>query len=260
LQSVSQALRILRLLQSHTELGVSEIARALDVGSSTAHRLLATLVDARFVSQEHSGGKYELGPAMRSGVSRLDELRDVAAPHMAGLRDRSSETVHLAVLRSTETHFVSAFESPRIMRVTSRVGQSLPAHVTAAGKLLLAQLSDEAVRELYGHRQPTGGTAAAPQSLDDVVGELDGLRAAGYGRNLAESEAGVAALAIALRDPDGETYAALTVTGPDSLFNPAHTAELSARESELLDMLRQTADLIHSDLAATAPPSLHRKS
>ena len=259
LQSVSQALRILRLLQEHRELGVSEIARALDIGSSTAHRLLATLADARFVTQGQAGGKYELGPSMRSAASVLDEVLEVGAPRMQALRDLSSETVHLAVLRGTQTHFVAAFESPRIMRVTSRVGQTLPAHVTAAGKLLLAQHTDDAVRELYAGTALTGGANPGERALDDLLAELATVRVAGYGRNLAESETGVAALAVALNGPDGHVVGTLTVTGPDSLFNPTHSPGLSAREAELIRMLRETADHIHTDLAATAAPALQRK-
>jgi DNA-binding IclR family transcriptional regulator len=256
LQSVSQALRILRLLQSTDALGVTDVARALAIGSSTAHRLLATLAEQGFVHQLQSGGKYELGPAMRPSVE--SRLVAVATPRMIELRDRSSETVHIAVLRGIQTHFLAAEESPRIMRVTSRVGQTLPAHATAAGKLLLARWTDDELREFYATLGLRGGAAASIRSVDALLAEVALVRARGFGRNLAESEEGVAALAVPLRDADGIVVASLTVTGPDALFNAARSTEPSARELELVEMLHQTADLIHADLSA--PASSRRKN
>ncbi|GAA0992996.1 IclR family transcriptional regulator [Subtercola frigoramans] len=251
LQSVSQALKIVVLLQEQPSLGVLDIARALDISSSSAHRLLATLVEANFVVQPQAGGKYALGPAMKGPSSEIERLIEVATPDLVALRDRSQETVHLAVIRGTDTHFVSAVESPRVMRVTSRVGRSLPAHTTAAGKLLLASLSDDELAELYRDHDFSGGTESSIGGLAGLRVEVRLAGARGYGRNLAESEHGVAALAVGLRDAQGRVFASLTVTGPDSLFNPAGTEALSDRERELLEMLTETAAHLESELAAT---------
>ena len=257
LSSVSQALKILLLLQQRDDLGVSDIARTLDISSSSAHRLLATLLADRFVSQQYTGGKYQLGPAMRGAMTSAERVIEIGSPHMAALRDASAETVHLAVLRGTETHFLAAFESPRIMRVTSRVGTVLPAHATAAGKLLLAALSDSEIAGLYpaGHA-PTGGAPGSILTVGQLITEVASARRDGYGRNLAESEVGVAALAVPLTDASGRTAYSLTVTGPDALYNPDHTIALSARETELLGMLRVAASRIEAELAMPSSPIL----
>jgi len=254
LQSVAQALRIVRLLQSEGTLGVADIARQLEVSPSSAHRLLATLREADFVTQGRTGGKYHLGPVMRPALSPVQQVLDVGAPHLVALRDRSAETVHVAVVRGSDTHFVAAYESPHIMRVTSRIGRSLPAHTTAAGKLLLAALSREAFDDLYpdDDARLTDGTPGSVATVADLRAEVDTAGRLGYGRNLAESEVGVAALAVPVRDSDGVVLCSVTITGPDSQYNPEHTVELSARERELLALLRRTAHDIESELAASA--------
>ena len=64
LHSVSKALEVLHLLRAHGPMRLSEIAREIGVGSSTAHRLVTTLREQRFVRQERDGKRYELGSAM----------------------------------------------------------------------------------------------------------------------------------------------------------------------------------------------------
>lgn len=250
LQSVSQALKILELLQRTPSLGVSEIAALLEVSSSTAHRLLSTMADADFVRQGPVGRKYQLGPAMQisRNASLIEHCIEVSTPHMIALRDESSETVHLAVLTRTETRFVAAFESPLIMRVTSRVGRELPAHTTAAGKILLARLDSADFAERYPEEELTAGTAESIHSTEQL--RLEVLRAGelGYARNSGESESGVAAIAVPLRHPDGLVTCSLTLTGPESRFNPTRDPEISAREAELLSMLQATARTIESEL------------
>ncbi len=243
LKSVRQALNLLELLQRFPSLGVSDVAAQLDISSSTAHRLLATMQDADFVQQTGAGRKYQLGPAMKSSrhSAAINQLVEISAGHMIALRDRAGETVHLAALSGTGTKFIAAFESPHIMRVTSRVGRILPAHTTAAGKLLLSYLSSDELAALYPDGRLDPGTTASLQTLEGLRAELETVRQLGYGRNMAESELGVAALAVPLTTRDGRSTYALTVSGPDLRFNPERKSALSDREDALLDMLRTTA-------------------
>lgn len=256
LSSVQHALRILLVMRERGDLGVSDAARSLGISSSSAHRLLITLQAEGFVEQVRAGGKYRLGPVMQHTATAVDRVIQIASPHMAQLRDSSLETVHLAALSATETRFLAAFESPRVLRVTSRVGRSLPAHATAAGKLLLSYSSDDGVRALYPAGPIPGGTAASAVDVDALLGEIRDIRSLGFGRNRSEAEDGVAALAVPILDAAGRAFFALTVTGPDANWNPERTAGLSPREQELLATLRATAVRIETELSdAVGGPS-----
>jgi DNA-binding IclR family transcriptional regulator len=253
LKSVSQALRILELLQRHDQLGVSEIAARLGIGSSTAHRMLATLQEAGFARQSERGRRYELGPRMEATrhASVIDRVIEAATPHMIALRHATGETVHLAALAGTDTRFLAAYESPNIMRVTSRVGTVLPAHTTAAGKVLLSHLPDDQLTSLYPPGTLTQETPESITSLDALRQELRTVRERGYGHNLAESELGVAALAVPLTDPDRQLTLALTLSGPDFRFNPERTHGLSTREEHLLALLRDAVHRIQNHIPAS---------
>ena len=251
LQSVRQALNILKLLRQHPTLGVSEIAALLAVSSSTAHRLLATMSQVGFVRQAEPGRKYELGPAMQFAghTSAVEHCIEVGTTHMIALRDASSETVHLAVLTGAATRFVAAFESPLMMRVTSRVGRELPAHTTAAGKVLLGRLDDEQFAELYRNGPLDANTSESIDTLPQLRAAVASARELGYAVNRGESEQGVAAIAVPLHHPSGRITCALSLTGPEARFNPGGSIDLSSREAELLRLLRSAAAAIESELA-----------
>ncbi|MGM1016098.1 MAG: IclR family transcriptional regulator [Actinomycetota bacterium] len=252
LSSVRNALEILHLVRRHGPLRLSEIATMLDLSTSTAHRLTATLRDGRFLRQQPQGRRYELGPAMlfTSGQSAIEHCVTVSAGIMAELRTRTGETVHLSILRGTECVFAAALESTRLVRVTSRVGEHPPAHASAAGKVLLSELDPELVVELYPEdvlHSPTG------RGITDIVeldAELRRVRERGYARNLGESEDDMYAIAVPVRRPSGEVVSSLSVAAPLSRIVPdARAAALTAREEELLAELRRAAHGIETRLA-----------
>lgn len=251
LQSVAHALRILKLLRMRADVGVTDAATHLGVGASTAHRLLATLQEQGFVEQAPTGRRYRLGPAMTTSgdAQAIEHCIEVGRPYMEQLRDESLETVHIAVLTGARAEFVAAVESPRQVRVSSRVGLSIPAHSSAAGKVLLAELHDEELEELYPDEELSGETEAGIHTRSDLERELVHVRAVGYGRNLGESEDGLAALAVPVLRPDARTVCCLTLTGPTFRFTPAATEGGASREDQLRMMLVKYASQISRNLA-----------
>ena len=94
--------RVLQLLKSfddtRVELGVAEIARALDVHKSTASRLAAALERAGFLAR--AGKRYRLGvEVIRLGAIALRSFDLVAMmqPGMEKVSQQTGETVNLAV-------------------------------------------------------------------------------------------------------------------------------------------------------------------
>lgn len=251
LSSVAQALRILDELRAHEPLGVTEIANRMGVAVSTAHRLLSTLVAAHYVRQPSRGGKYYVGPLLNSSaeVSAVDHCVEMALPHMERLRDLSGETIHLARLQQHNLKFVAAMESLQPMRVTNRAGRLLPAHATAAGKLLLSLREDEESSAFVAD----GAAVLTQQTITDADAfraELVATRKAGYGRAISEAEIGVAALAVPVFRPAGEVVCALTLTGPLARFYQEGKIDEQglSREPEFVAGLRMTSGAITADL------------
>lgn len=142
IQSIERAAAVLRLLaRGSGPLGVGEIATALDLAKPTAHGILRTLLGVGFVGQDTLTGKYLLGPAIGElGTDRLDvnELRSRAIHRADALASRSGESVRIAVARETGITVIHHVFRPDNSVQALAVGEILPAHATALGKVLLA--------------------------------------------------------------------------------------------------------------------------
>jgi len=221
-ESVDNALRILQMLRDSGQVRVSDVAAELGIARSTAHRLLAMLVYRDFAVQSEDRS-YRPGPAIAAEPLRgepTQRLRQVMRPHMEALCDQVAETINLVVRLGTQTRFLHTVESAHILRVGDRQGTILPAWKTSGGKVLLAELPDAQLTALLrgaSGRPPEGLTAAERRSL---VTQLRLVRDQGYAENLEESESGVCAIGVCVRDRLGDPVAALSVSAPSVRYTP----------------------------------------
>jgi IclR family transcriptional regulator, acetate operon repressor len=214
--SVDNALTLLTLLGEREQLRVAEAAAELGTARSTAHRLLAMLEYHGFAGRDAATKAYVPGPALLgAGLGALGglDLRSLARPVLERLAERTGETVHLALLRAGDIVFLDSVESTATLRISSRVGRVMPACCTAAGKAILARLRAEELHRLYPDGRLPRMTERSLETLDQLQAELEEVRDAGYARNFGESEAEVAAIAVALPDPLGRR-ASVTVSAP----------------------------------------------
>lgn len=221
-ESVDNALRILQMLRDSGQVRVSDVAAELGIARSTAHRLLAMLVYRDFAVQAEDRS-YRPGPAIAAEPLRgepAQRLRQVMRPHMEALCDQVAETINLVVRLGTQTRFLHTVESAHVLRVGDRQGTILPAWKTSGGKVLLAELPDAQLTALLrgaGGRPPEGMTAAERRSL---VTQLRLVRDQGYAENIEESESGVCAIGVCVRDWLGDPVAALSVAAPSVRYTP----------------------------------------
>jgi DNA-binding IclR family transcriptional regulator len=225
LASVDRALRLLLLFGRQTSVRLSDASEALGVAPSTAHRLLAMLAFHDFVRRREDGRRgYVPGPAMaaigRAPIQEAD-LVHLARPFLEDLAARAGETVHLSVLEGSTVRYIDAVESAHALRVAARTGRSLPAHCTAAGKVLLATLAPDQVERLLGGVRLEPATARSITDLGVLTRLLTQVRRAGHAVNLEESEDGVASVAVPVYDIPGRAMAALSVAGPVTRMDAA---------------------------------------
>lgn len=223
LGSVANAARALKSFSSlEREWGVSDLARRLGIAKSTAHRLLATLTDEGLLEQDPRTGRYRLGLAvfdLAAAVQSLD-LHEAALSPMTDLRNRTGETVQVAVLDGREVVYVERLDSPNTLRLFLEVGRRNDAHSTGCGKALLAFSPPEVVDRVLKHWKLPAKTPHTITSLDALRADLADARRRGYARNRHESELGVISVAAPIRDASGRTIAALSVAGPAERLDP----------------------------------------
>jgi DNA-binding IclR family transcriptional regulator len=151
-KSAERTVRILETLAaSHHKLTLSELQERVGYPRSSLHALVRTLRDLKWVEADESGSAIGIGPhALLSGTAYLD--KDPALPYayeaLEDLRAEVGYTIHYA--RRDEAHvlYLASRESRDSIRVVSRVGRRLPAHLTALGQALLSQLTNEEVDAL----------------------------------------------------------------------------------------------------------------
>jgi IclR family acetate operon transcriptional repressor len=223
IKAVVNAMRLLEELKAaRTPLQLGELSRRLGLHKSTLHLLLATLADHGFVEAAGGRGAYRLGlGAFEVGSAAVDHLNMPSefGPLMEQLAGRSLEAVSLLVRMRDSALIVRRYESEHILRVDIGVGTRLPLDSSASGKCLLADLTEDELRELLVRSRMHGSAAITTASLGSLVEELARVRRKGYAMNHDELLSGITGVAAPVRDRDGRTIAALTIAGPKTRFN-----------------------------------------
>ncbi len=230
IESVDNALKLLLEFKERESVGVSEAGEHLGVAPSTAHRLLSMLQYRGFAVQDEESRTYRPGPALiEIGLKAVRDmsLMRQARPALERLSEQLQETVHLLIREGADVRFVDGIESARALRVTSRTGMLLPAHCTAGGKALLAELDPEALRELYPTPTLPGLTPRSVRRRADLERELVSVRQRGFATNVGESEDDVTAVGVAVRDHRGRQRAAIAVALPSVRAHPQRLEEIA---------------------------------
>jgi DNA-binding IclR family transcriptional regulator len=236
--SASNALRLVLMLADRGQLRVMSAAEELGCAPSTAHRLLATLTQSGLAVQDEDRS-YVPGPAfvrLRLPASHPEALLAVVVPHLTKLTAATRETTHLMVRQDAAVRFIHSVEGPAALRVASRAGATMPAHLTSGGKALLAAMTDDAVCDLYCDGLPES-SASRMKSLDDLLAELAVVRKKGYAENADQSEPGISAIGVALHR--NGLPAAISVSMPSIRYR-------RERVRETVALLKGTASAINA--------------
>jgi IclR family acetate operon transcriptional repressor len=218
-QSVERAFRILDLLRDGGgSMAVGEIAHALDLSPSTAHRLLATLKKCRAVQQDPHDRRYSLAlHIVLYGKAILDrfDLRERCHPLLGELSREAGETVFMSILDEYQVVYIDHVDSlDHTLRLTPQIGLRQYAHTTAMGKVLLAHLEPQRLEEyLSTHTliKRTENSITDPRMLRQ---ELEKVRRQGYAIDRQESEVGICCVAAPIRELSGRVAAAISISGP----------------------------------------------
>lgn len=219
IESVDNALKILLLLGERSELRLTEVADYLGVASSTAHRLLAMLQYRGFIRQDAKSKVYRPGTSLTGvafAILQRFDVRETVRPYLEALNRELAETAHLGILDGTVVRFIDAIESPRAVRVASRLGQSMPATCTSTGKALLSQLTSEDLHRLFPDEELVGLTSNSIRSRAELEVELQTVRRRGYATSNEESEEGVSSVSVAIPSGRSPVNVAMNVAVPES--------------------------------------------
>jgi DNA-binding IclR family transcriptional regulator len=200
--TVDKALRVLEVLhQARAPLSLAELARALTMPKPTAHRLLASLLNANLVEQQPDA-RYALGIGLVRlglGALALDPVVRACESELERAAHELGETFFLVKARGGRLVVLSKVEGTGMLRVAPDVGSEVPVEVTASGRLYLAF----APQLLAGNPGCARASAAAVKRA----------RSRGYDVNEAEWLPGLSVVAAPIL-LDGQLLGCVTCAGP----------------------------------------------
>ena len=196
-------------------LSVTELCQETRRPKSSLHRILSTLVRAG-VLEQNERGQYQLTLKLwRIGVLALADIDilQVARPHLEALSRAADETVHLAVLEQDGgVVYLSKVESPRSIRVQTRIGKATPSWCTATGRALLAYDADIRALVLAAPKQKyTPFTETDPDRLRRI---LERVARDGFAVTKAENHPEMGGVAAPIRDHTGAVVASCGIAVP----------------------------------------------
>lgn len=228
-QSVDRAVTILELLAKHGSLGVTDLARELEVHKSTASRLVAALERRSLVEQVEERGKYRIGVGilrLAGATSARLELVQQARPVCRELADTTGDTVNLVTLDSGAALYIDQISGVSTLSSYNWVGQRIPVHATSNGKVLVSEMAPAQLRRTV--RELTPYTPRTVTSRAAFEAELVKVRAQGYAVARDELDIGLTALAAPVRNAHGEIVASISVSGPTFRMGQEHLQGLTA--------------------------------
>lgn len=212
-KSVTRVFDLLELIaDAGGEVTLSELSASAELPLPTIHRLLRTLVTLGYARQL-ANRRYALGPRLvRLGEAANRKFGRIAMPQLKDLVERLGETSNLATIDGDRVIYVSQAPSPHAMRMFTEVGRRSYLHSTGVGKAILAQLSDDAVRDIVSRTGLPRDTEHSLGTIDALLADLALTRERGYAIDDGEQEIGVRCYAMAV--PDMPTLTAVSVSGP----------------------------------------------
>jgi IclR family KDG regulon transcriptional repressor len=222
IQSVSHALDVLEQFTGEPdELGVTELSKRLKLHKNNVFRLLATLEARGYIEQNKATENYRLGVrCLRLGqrfVMQTGLLRQ-ARPVMHQVAKACHETSFITVMRDGCAIALDAVEAEQPVRMVSRIGDPLPLHCTAAGKMHLAFADDELRASLPDALQKfTEKTLVDRQALGQ---QLKKIVESGFAVDVGEHIEEVRSVAVPIRDYTRAVVGSLAVSGPAYRLSP----------------------------------------
>lgn len=248
--TLGKAVSLLELIAfAEKPMRFTDVVEACGQPRGTVHRQLAHLVAEGLVDHA-SDQTYAVGLRLLQLAAKAwsgNDLRSVAAPHLAALQEATQESVHLAVLNGGQVTYLDKMEGCHTLRMHSQVGKTSPAYCTGVGKAALSLLPADELSELTRGMEFHRFTEATLITPEALMADVAAISENGYGFDLQEHEIGIHCVAAPVRAPGRNFRAAISVTGP------AYRVD-AQQLSNWAPLVRETADKISAELACRLSP------
>lgn len=217
-QTLEKALEIIGLLSAETVegLGITELSKKLNMGKSTVHRILDTLVAYGYV-EKNPDNKYCLGWELFKlgySVPRQRNLYNFDKKILEDLCSKYEITVNLGVRSKGEVVIISKFDPKTRLTVNMHIGEREPLYCTSLGKILISEMDKETLLKIIDVNKMHSFTPNTITNIDDLMKELEKVREQGYAIDDEEFCLGLSCISMPVRDHSKKIIAAISMSGP----------------------------------------------
>ncbi|GHI00087.1 IclR family transcriptional regulator [Neobacillus kokaensis] len=208
---------------------LNTIAQETGLTSSTALKILDTLLLIGYVKKHHETKKFELGSGLikyaNQYLANLD-ISKISYPYLKEMQIQLDETVHLGILEGDEILTVNKLESQKsIVCLNSRIGLTKPLYCSAMGKAVLAELPENQVIDYLNRVELKAITENTITNPEVLLKQLQDIKRNGYAIDDNEAEKDVYCLGVSLYLNE-QTYGAFSVSVPSYRITPLVEADM----------------------------------
>lgn len=198
IQVIARAAAIMRALGENPQgLSLAAIANAVDLPRSTVQRIISALEDEFLVESVGRGGGFHLGPALGQLIHQTQtDIISLLKTHLTALCEQLQESVCVSLLVGDKTYVVDRIVAERELRVVFPIGINAPAYTTASGKVLLAEMPEEALESLLP--ASLQDMTSATLERKNLLTQLATIRRTKIGYDNGEYIEGLSSFAVAL--------------------------------------------------------------
>jgi DNA-binding IclR family transcriptional regulator len=237
-KSLQKALRILlHIGQNGPELGVTQLAFALNLNKTTVYRLLNAMEKFEVIEKNGESEKYRLGLKLHELGAKAAEsrtLRGDAHRFLVELSQRCNESVSLAVPTAGGVMCLDRVDSANtVISIRTAAGAQFPAHCTAIGKAVLAHLPEPEAASILRRNGLVRFTSSTLVRMDDLNENLRLIRRRGYALDGQELERGLSGVSAPVFFQGHRFVAAIGIAGPTPRFQGTELTQKIALAKEI---------------------------
>ncbi|PLS01813.1 IclR family transcriptional regulator [Neobacillus cucumis] len=236
--SFRNALRLLQLFSvEKPEIQLEDIAGKLEIGPSTAFRLVHTLMVEGFIVRDSASKSYRLAASVLAfghTLLKKENLYHLSIEIIEKLAERTGETAHIAICKDEQVLYLLKIESTHPVHLLSHAGRKNPLHCTSTGQVLLAFQKDSLIERVIdrGLSSYTLKTITDSSKLKDL---LHTIKMKGFAVSKEELHEGVVSIAAPVLNRKSHIMAAVSIAGPASRINDRTIPKLTKQVQQAAD-------------------------
>lgn len=224
MNSVKKAIYILKRLGNPPyEIGVTDIAKEMNIAKSGVHAILSELLRENLVVKNTSTKKYSLGPVVyRLGhiYSNSTGLSEISKSVMESISKLTGMSVFVGIREGLVPILAYKHSGSDGFLYEEQIGESFPFNASAMGKFLTAYLKPEEIEYILQNETFEKITPKSITNPETLRKDYELIRSQGFCVSISENRVGAFGIAFPIVGRLGNVNACLCMVGPLEQFVP----------------------------------------